>query len=254
MRNFTVSSDISLFCRPEEIQDMYGEGIKDIEVIGWRWSEKLVERLKQTGLKVKRLHGRTGSELYAGMMDFMLMPLTTLVQTAKKHAVEAVLLHVNVAKRQREEILKECRGIELAIENSDIPGEGLEQAFEWAGRLKSLGVTTKVVGDIGHFGLEIGMLSNPDELMRYFLQQMTEYRNRYGVDTGAHLPINNGVDKGAVNLDLISDATLAEYLREFDDLVIENQINPIQALKPGHREDFRIRTQKKWKRIRELGP
>ncbi len=259
MRKLTVSSDINVFCQPTDIFQLYGEGVKDVEVIGWRWAEYFLQQAKLANLPIWRLHGRIGSgkirgrfRAKAAFMNSILMPTTTIVRLAKKYQVDRVLLHVGEVRNNWEEVIRECAGIELAVENSDTVGWGIREAFETAADLHREGVNAKVVGDVGHYGLEAGSLTRPEETMQKFLELMSDYASKYEIQTGAHLPINEKDDNGSINVDEISDETLARFIKKFDDLVIENPVNPISLRGRATREGHRETTARRWKRFRNL--
>lgn len=259
MRNITVSSDINVFCQPRDVWGLYGEGVKDVEVIGWRWAESFLRQAKRANMPIWRLHGRIGSgrirgryRLRTAFMNSILMPTPTLVKMAKKYQVHRVLLHVGEIGNNWEEVVRECVGMELAIENSDAAGWGIKETFEAAAELRSKGLNTKVVGDVGHYGLESDSLARPEETMRKFLDVMSEYADKFQVSVGAHLPINEKDDNGSINVDKISDETLANFFKQFADLVIENPVNPISWRGGAVTEKYRKTTVRRWSRFRNL--
>jgi hypothetical protein len=257
MGKLSVSTDINLFCKPADIYELYGQEFDGVEVIGWRWSEFFLRKAKEANVPLWRLHGRIGNGLgrfhsraRIDLLNQLLLPTRHILQLANKYQIEKILLHVNEVLENWEETVSVCKGVEVAVENSDRTGSGLEAAFETAERLREAGVNSKVVGDVGHFGLEMGGKSAQEEVMQLFLQNMIVYRKKFDIETGAHLPINKESDGGAVDIDQISDETLTRFISSFDDLVIENQVNPFLAVTKAYSDAFRLNSRRRWNRIK----
>lgn len=255
----SVSTDISLVCKPSDIRELYGDGMKSVEVIGWRWAESFLQQAGREGLTIWRLHGRIGNgarelapKARIGLLNQLLLPTRQLVRLANKYRIERILLHASEVEENWKEIVSVCKGIEVSVENSDRKGAGIKEAFEAAKKLRNEGIAAKVVGDIGHFGLEMKNKYLGDDLIQQFLSNMSKFREEYEMITGAHLPINKESDKGAIDLDEMSDTALAAFIHQFEDLVIENQVNPFLQLNPSYMNRFRSNTQRRWERIKRL--
>lgn len=253
MGKLSVSTDINVFCKPVDIYKMYGHEFSSVEVIGWRWSESFLRQAKEAGLPIWRLHGRIGSgSARINLLNQLLLPTKQVLHLADKYRIGRILLHVTEVRENWKEVVRICRGVEVAIENSDRIGSGLKEAFEAAEKLRGVGVDGKVVGDVGHFGLEMGKTFSYEEVMRQFLQMVDGYKKEFSVEVGAHLPINIESDGGAVDIDKISDETLSEFVSSFDDLVIENQVNPFLQMTKSYADEFRLNSRRRWDRIKGL--
>jgi hypothetical protein len=241
------------------MKELYGEGVEEVEVIGWRWAERFLHQAETDGIRPWRLHGRTGlvrdgviSGVRSGIMQKLLLPTGKLVSLAKRYKVGRILVHTGEAREGFEEIKKAADGMSVGIENS-LGGEtGLRATFALTAELVKAGVRAGVVADAGHFGYETGKLADPETVVREFLDRVDEYEREFKVTAGVHLPINAENDEGAINIDKLTDEQLRKFLGRFEEIVVENRADLVYEFWRGAGQGYKRRTQRRWQRLRKL--
>lgn len=248
-KELSVSADQSPFAIPKLMRWVYKD-FTGVEVIGWLWSQGLVNISRREKYDVISLHGPTGDfdgkkSLRDHFKNFitkrLMLDTHDAIFLAGMMKIPRILVHLPEARENLHAL--RYTFVPVAIENDITLLNGVEETARFVRDLakKRGNRSTEMVLDIGHFALSRSLIEEPDKAVEEALRLIEVITRDYGIKISLHIPLDCGGDNGSLDFTKVSLSNIRRIL-EFK-YVIENQIDrPLAWINPFYLRGYIKRT------------